>query len=192
MNDIWQQEKNLTKAAKVLGELKSHLHTRESAAKTKVTTQFKDQTVTSEMRMKHAVGVYFHFFFFLSRLSVHFMYIAEIMLSVFNFSNVCWEKSSQILLFPIIIFNQIKVDYFFNAYFSVLFFQRHANLDRLPNVLPSWTICLSCCIMEQMTISGPPKMTSEILCWFYCELWFKRPLQWIVKIQWLEIWWPSC
>lgn len=36
MNDIWQQEKNLTKAAKVLGELKSHLHTRESAAKTKV------------------------------------------------------------------------------------------------------------------------------------------------------------
>ncbi|XP_031633257.1 dedicator of cytokinesis protein 1 isoform X2 [Contarinia nasturtii] len=36
MNDIWQQEKNLTKAAKVLGELKSHLHTRESPAKTKV------------------------------------------------------------------------------------------------------------------------------------------------------------
>lgn len=36
MSDIWQQEKNLTKAAKVLGELKSHLHTRESSAKMKV------------------------------------------------------------------------------------------------------------------------------------------------------------
>lgn len=36
MSDIWQQEKNLTKAAKVLGESKSHLHTRESSAKTKV------------------------------------------------------------------------------------------------------------------------------------------------------------
>lgn len=36
MNDFWQHEKNLTKAAKVLGELKSHLHNRESAAKTKV------------------------------------------------------------------------------------------------------------------------------------------------------------
>lgn len=36
MSDIWQQEKNLTKAARVLGEKKSHLHTRESTAKTKV------------------------------------------------------------------------------------------------------------------------------------------------------------
>lgn len=36
MVDIWQQEKNLTKAAKVLGESKSQLHTRETTAKTKV------------------------------------------------------------------------------------------------------------------------------------------------------------
>jgi hypothetical protein len=36
MSDIWQQEKNLTKAAKILGESKSHLHARESTAKTKV------------------------------------------------------------------------------------------------------------------------------------------------------------
>lgn len=41
MNDIWQQEKNLTKAAKVLGESKSQLHTRESAAKTKVNRDLK-------------------------------------------------------------------------------------------------------------------------------------------------------
>lgn len=36
MSELWQQQKNLTKAAKVLGELKSNLHTRESTAKTKV------------------------------------------------------------------------------------------------------------------------------------------------------------
>ncbi|XP_049300946.1 dedicator of cytokinesis protein 1 isoform X1 [Anopheles funestus] len=36
MFDIRQQEKNLTKAAKVLGESKSQLHTRETTAKTKV------------------------------------------------------------------------------------------------------------------------------------------------------------
>lgn len=36
MSDIWQQEKNLTKAAKILGESKSHLHLRESTTKTKV------------------------------------------------------------------------------------------------------------------------------------------------------------
>ncbi|KAL7025418.1 hypothetical protein ACKWTF_013468 [Chironomus riparius] len=36
MSDIWQQEKNLTKAAKILGESKSQLHARESTAKTKV------------------------------------------------------------------------------------------------------------------------------------------------------------
>jgi hypothetical protein len=36
ISDIWQQEKNLTKAAKVLGEKKSHLHQRETIAKTKV------------------------------------------------------------------------------------------------------------------------------------------------------------
>lgn len=41
MNDIWQQQKNLTKAAKVLGESKTHLHTRESAAKTKVKRDVK-------------------------------------------------------------------------------------------------------------------------------------------------------
>ncbi|XP_055851030.1 dedicator of cytokinesis protein 1 isoform X1 [Episyrphus balteatus] len=35
-SDIWQQEKNLTKAAKVLGQLKSQLHTRETTAKLKV------------------------------------------------------------------------------------------------------------------------------------------------------------
>ncbi|XP_053947178.1 dedicator of cytokinesis protein 1 [Anastrepha ludens] len=35
-SDIWQQEKNLSKAAKVLGQLKSHLHTRETTAKQKV------------------------------------------------------------------------------------------------------------------------------------------------------------
>ncbi|CAD7083698.1 unnamed protein product [Hermetia illucens] len=33
---IWQHEKNLTKAAKVLGESKSHLHTRETTAKSKI------------------------------------------------------------------------------------------------------------------------------------------------------------
>uniref|UniRef100_A0A1B0CEY6 Dedicator of cytokinesis protein 1 n=1 Tax=Lutzomyia longipalpis TaxID=7200 RepID=A0A1B0CEY6_LUTLO len=36
MSELWQQQKNLTKAAKVLGELKSNLHTRESTAKTKI------------------------------------------------------------------------------------------------------------------------------------------------------------
>lgn len=36
MFDIRQQEKNLIKAAKVLGESKSQLHTRETTAKTKV------------------------------------------------------------------------------------------------------------------------------------------------------------
>uniref|UniRef100_A0A1I8NGF6 Signaling protein n=1 Tax=Musca domestica TaxID=7370 RepID=A0A1I8NGF6_MUSDO len=36
-SDIWQQEKNLSKAAKVLGQLKSQLHTRETTAKQKVT-----------------------------------------------------------------------------------------------------------------------------------------------------------
>lgn len=36
MSDIWQQEKNLTKAAKILGESKGALHNRESSAKTKV------------------------------------------------------------------------------------------------------------------------------------------------------------
>lgn len=36
MSDIWQQEKNLTKAARILGESKSQLHSRESSAKTKV------------------------------------------------------------------------------------------------------------------------------------------------------------
>lgn len=36
MSDMWQHEKNLTKAAKILGEKKSHLHARESTAKTKV------------------------------------------------------------------------------------------------------------------------------------------------------------
>ena len=36
MFDIRQHEKNLSKAARVLGELKSHLHTRETAAKSKV------------------------------------------------------------------------------------------------------------------------------------------------------------
>lgn len=41
MNDIWQQQKNLTKAARVLGESKTHLHTRESAAKTKVKRDVK-------------------------------------------------------------------------------------------------------------------------------------------------------
>ncbi|KAJ6638701.1 Dedicator of cytokinesis protein 1 [Pseudolycoriella hygida] len=35
-SDIWQQEKNLTKAAKVLGVKNAHLHTRETSAKTKV------------------------------------------------------------------------------------------------------------------------------------------------------------
>ncbi|KAL9893363.1 dedicator of cytokinesis protein myoblast city isoform 3-T4 [Glossina fuscipes fuscipes] len=35
-SDIWQQEKNLSKAAKVLGQLKSQLHTRETTAKQKV------------------------------------------------------------------------------------------------------------------------------------------------------------
>ncbi|XP_054081200.1 dedicator of cytokinesis protein 1 isoform X2 [Zeugodacus cucurbitae] len=35
-SDIWQQEKNLSKAAKVLGQLKSDLHTRETTAKQKV------------------------------------------------------------------------------------------------------------------------------------------------------------
>lgn len=37
MSDIWQQEKNLSKAAKVLGVKNSSLHTRETTAKTKVT-----------------------------------------------------------------------------------------------------------------------------------------------------------
>lgn len=36
LSDMWQHEKNLTKAARVLGESKSHLHTRETTAKTKV------------------------------------------------------------------------------------------------------------------------------------------------------------
>lgn len=36
MSDIWQQVKQLTKAAKILGESKSQLHARESTAKTKV------------------------------------------------------------------------------------------------------------------------------------------------------------
>lgn len=36
MSDIWQQEKNLSKAAKVLGVKNSRLHTRETTAKTKV------------------------------------------------------------------------------------------------------------------------------------------------------------
>lgn len=43
MSDIWQQEKNLKKAAKVLGELKSHLHTRETTAKTKVNLYNKQE-----------------------------------------------------------------------------------------------------------------------------------------------------
>ncbi|XP_068155287.1 dedicator of cytokinesis protein 1 isoform X1 [Drosophila tropicalis] len=34
--DIWQQEKNLSKAAKVLGQLKSQLHTRETTANKKI------------------------------------------------------------------------------------------------------------------------------------------------------------
>ncbi|KAH8388441.1 hypothetical protein KR093_006384, partial [Drosophila rubida] len=34
--DIWQQEKNLSKAAKVLGQKKSHLHTRETTANKKI------------------------------------------------------------------------------------------------------------------------------------------------------------
>lgn len=43
MSDIWQQEKNLTKAAKILGESKSQLHARESTAKTKVLFCDKNQ-----------------------------------------------------------------------------------------------------------------------------------------------------
>lgn len=43
MFDIRQQEKNLKKAAKVLGELKSHLYTRETTAKTKVNLENKNK-----------------------------------------------------------------------------------------------------------------------------------------------------
>jgi hypothetical protein len=41
VSDIWQQEKNLKKAAKILGESKSQLHARESTAKTKVCEEVK-------------------------------------------------------------------------------------------------------------------------------------------------------
>lgn len=36
VSDLWQHEKNLKKAAKILGEDKSHLYARESTTKTKV------------------------------------------------------------------------------------------------------------------------------------------------------------
>lgn len=51
-SDIWQQEKNLSKAAKVLGQLKSQLHTRETTAKQKVKEKNKTKKKKIEGKKK--------------------------------------------------------------------------------------------------------------------------------------------
>lgn len=64
MCDIWLQEKNLKKAAKILGEKKVHLHARESTTKSKVLFHVND---TKKVKEKFYGHIFYGFLFCLYR-----------------------------------------------------------------------------------------------------------------------------